>query len=192
MGSEPVLVVAKLARVFNDLGIPYIVGGSLASSVYGTPRATQDVDVVANITPSHVEPLVHALAAEFHVDPTMIREAVQQRGSFNAVHLATMFKADIFVARGDAWSLEELVRGRDEQFETSAGKVDIRFASPEDTLLHKLVWYKLGNEVSDRQWTDVVAVLKVQGDLLDHEYLDRWAGPLGVADLLARARAVTR
>jgi len=188
MVAEPILIVAKLARVLDDLGIPYVVGGSLASSVYGTPRATLDADLVADVTLAHLDPVAQALAKDFHVDRQLVREAVQQRGSFNIVYLATMFKVDVFVSRGDAWSREELSRGRVEEFETAHGRVSIRFASPEDTVLHKLFWYKLGNEVSDRQWGDVVGMLNVQGDSLDQAYLDRWAGSLGVAELLARAR----
>lgn len=188
MTSEPILVVVRLARVFDDLGIAYLVGGSFASSVYGTPRATQDVDIVADLTAAHVDALARALGTSFHVDPAMIREAVRERGSFNALYLPTMFKADVFVVRGDAWSREELKRARVEEIETSEGIARIRFATPEDTLLHKLYWYRLGNETSDRQWTDVMGMLKVQGDSLDHAYLDRWAPQLGVVDLLARAR----
>ena len=188
MLSEPILVVARLARVFDDLKIRYMVGGSLASSVYGIPRATQDVDLVADIGLPHVEPITGALTGEFYVDGDMIRDAIQRRASFNVVHLATMFKADVFILQRDAWSREEMMRARAEQFDAPEGKVTIRFASPEDTLLHKLIWYKLGNQISDRQWGDILGVLKVQGDLLDHEYLDRWAPQLDVADLLLRAR----
>lgn len=188
MVSEPILVVAKLARVFDSLGISYVVGGSLASSAYGTPRSTMDADVIADIPASQVESVARSLTNEFHVDVEMIREAVQQRSSFNAVYLATMFKADVFIARGDEWSREELSRGQVQQFETSDGPVRIRFASPEDTLLHKLFWYKLGNEVSDRQWSDVLGMLRIQAGALDRAYLDRWAPSLGVADLLDRAR----
>jgi hypothetical protein len=188
MLSEPVLVVARLARVFDELEIRYVVGGSLASSIYGIPRATQDVDLVADIRISHVEAIRSALTGEFYVDADMIRDAVQRRASFNVIHLATMFKADVFILRGDAWSREEMTRARSEEFEAPEGKVTIRFASPEDTLLHKLVWYKLGNQISDRQWGDILGVLKVQGELLDSEYLDLWAPFLDVAELLLRAR----
>ena len=99
-----------------------------------------------------------------------------------------MFKADIFILKGDSWSHEEMARARAEQFNATEDNVSLRFASPEDTLLHKLVWYKLGNQISDRQWNDVLDVLRIQGDALDDEYLDHWAPLLDVSGLLARAR----
>jgi hypothetical protein len=187
MLSEPFQVVAELARAFEHLGIRYVVGGSLASSLYGIPRATQDVDLVAEVEVSHVEALTHALANDFYVDSGMIRDAIARRGSFNVVHLATMFKADVFITGDDAWSREEMSRARTEQYEAPEGKVAIHFASAEDTLLHKLIWYKLGNHVSDRQWRDVVGVIEVQAGSLDRVYLERWARLLNVSDLLDRA-----
>jgi hypothetical protein len=188
MLSEPILVVATIARIFDALGIRYLVGGSVASSVYGIPRATQDVDLVADVRLSHVDALQSAMAGDFYVDADMIRDAIQRRASFNVVHLATMYKADIFILQGDSWSREEMGRARTEELDLPDGKVSIRFASPEDTLLHKLIWYKLGNQISDRQWSDILGVLKVQGAALDQVYLDRWAPLLDVFDLLVRAR----
>lgn len=188
MLSEPVLVVAELARVFDALGIRYVVGGSVASSLYGIPRATQDVDLVADVRLPHAEALSTALGGLFYVDAEMIRDAIKTRSSFNVVHLATMFKADVFIMQGDLWSREEMTRARPEEVDVPDGKVTIRFASPEDTLLHKLVWYKMSNQVSDRQWGDILGVLKVQGDALDQAYLDQWAPLLDVFSLLVRAR----
>jgi len=101
---------------------------------------------------------------------------------------ATMFKADVFIYRGDAWSYEEMSRARCEQFDTPGGRVTIRFATAEDTLLPKLVFYRLGNEVSDRQWGDVLGVVKVQSGSLDREYLEHWARLLNISDLLGRAQ----
>jgi hypothetical protein len=187
MLSEPLLVVARLARAFDDLGIRYLVGGSLASAIYGKPRATQDVHLVAEIAMPDVGPLASDLAADFYVDPDMIRDAIRRRACFNVVHLATMFKADVFIGRDDAWSREEMVRARTEEIDTPDGRAAVRFASPEDILLHKLVWYKLGDQVSDRQWGDIVGVIRVQADSLDVAYLRSWAPALGVSDLLARA-----
>jgi hypothetical protein len=187
MLSEPLQVIALLARVFDDLGIRYLVAGSLASSVYGIPRATQDVDLVAEIALSHVEALTSALANDFYVDSGMIRDTIQRRRSFNVVHLATMFKADVFIPGDDSWSNEKMSRARTEKYDTPEGRVTIQFASAEDTLLHKLVRYRLGNQVSDRQWADVMGVLKVQAGSLDRAYLERWAHVLNVADMLKRA-----
>jgi hypothetical protein len=192
MLSEPILVVAQLVHAFDTLGVEYIVAGSLASSVYGIPRATQDVDLVAQMKAAHAEPLARLIKSDFYVDVDMILDAVRQRSSFNVIHLATMFKADVFVMRGDSWSREEMQRARSEELQGPQGPVTIRFASPEDTLLHKLVWYRLGNEISDRQWGDILGVFKVQGTLLDDEYLDQWATALNVADLLARVRSQGR
>jgi len=187
MLSEPLIVIARLVRTFDDLGIRYLVGGSFASSLHGIPRATQDVDLVADIGLSQVEALTGALADEFYLDAGAINDAIRRRASFNVVHLATMFKADIFVMRDDPWSREEFSRARTEEVDTPHGKVTIRFASAEDTLLQKLVWYKLGNQVSDRQWGDALGVLRVQGASLDRKYLEIWARRLDVFELLARA-----
>lgn len=101
MLSEPLLVVATIARIFDALGIRYLVGGSVASSVYGIPRATQDVDLVADMRLSDADAITSAMAGEFYVDADMIRDAIQRRASFNVVHLATMFKADVFILQGD-------------------------------------------------------------------------------------------
>jgi hypothetical protein len=188
MLSEPILVVTKLVKAFDILAVPYIVGGSLASSVYGIPRATQDVDFVADLKETDSDKLERLLGGEFYIDGDMIREAVVKRASFNVVHLETMFKADVFIMKGDAWSRSEMSRARPEQLDGPDGPVTVRFASPEDTLLHKLVWYRLGNEMSDRQWADILGIIKIQGNLLDNGYLDRSASVLNVSDLLSRAR----
>jgi hypothetical protein len=185
MLPEPLVVVVKLARIFEALRIGYLVGGSMASSIYGIPRSTQDVDFVADIGPSSIAPLAAALAGEFYFDQDTIREAIAHRDSFNVIHLATMFKADIFPARADEWHESEMGRARHILLE---GEDVVRFASPEDTLLHKLLWFKAGNEVSDRQWSDILGILRIQGKTLDDAYLERWSARLRVADLLSKAR----
>ncbi len=171
MLGDPLLVVGKLGSALDQLGVRYVVvGGSVASSVYGIPRATQDVDLVAELFGKHVVPLVSSLAAEFYVDADMIREALARRARFNVIHvihLPTMFKADIFAFVREPWMEQEMSRGRLETLPTADGPITIRFASPEDTLLHKLVWFRMGAEVSDRQWGDVLGILKIQGDLLE-------------------------
>lgn len=190
--GDPLLVVGLIARAFDQLGIRYLVGGSVASSVYGVPRSTQDADFVAELFGRHVDPLVSALASEFYIDADMIRDAIARQACFNVVHLETMFKADVFVFKHEPWMMSEMSRARVETLPSEAGPATIRFASPEDTLLHKLVWFRLGSEISDRQWGDVMGIFEIQGERLDQDYLDTWAAPLGVADLLERARRRAR
>lgn len=144
------------------------------------------MDLVADLPSGSVDEFCSLLKDTFYVDADMIREAIQRRASFNIVHLGTMFKADIFIMKGDSWSREEMSRVREEEI-ASLGR-SIRFASPEDVLLHKLIWYKLGNEISDRQWGDILGVIRVQGDSLEQDYLDRWADILEISNLLRRAR----
>jgi hypothetical protein len=192
MLAEPLLVVARVAVALERLGVRYLVVGSLASSAYGIPRATQDVDLVAELDVQHVRDLAVDLRAEFHLDEGLIREAIRRQASFQAVHLATLFKADVFVRGGDPWSCGQMERGRVQEVNTGAGTAAIRFASPEDTLLHKLVSCRLRGGASDRQWADVLGVLTIQGSALDDAYLNVWAPTLAVADLLSRARRASR
>lgn len=188
MLDEPLHVVGELARVLDALAIDYVIGGSLASSVFGVPRSTADADILANIRDEHVDALVAALASDWYVDARMIRDAIARRRSFNVINLSAMFKVDVFVPR-DEWSAEELRRSVRRQFVLDGKTVKLRFASPEDVLLHKLHWYRLGNRVSERQWLDVLGMLRVQGDALDWEYVDSWAERLGLVELLRLARS---
>jgi hypothetical protein len=182
--DEPLAVVAKLAMVLDKLRVPYAVGGSVASSLHGVPRATNDVDLVADLRPAHVDRLVAALESDFYVDADMIRSALTERSSFNVLDQVTMTKVDVFVPGADLWIIEELVRARAETIDVQGQPTAIRFATPEDTMLYKLVWYRLGGEQSERQWNDVLGIIKVQADRLDRAYLRQWAKYLKVTDLL--------
>jgi hypothetical protein len=187
--GDPLNTVEAVAVAFERIGIRYAVGGSLASSLHGIPRATQDADIVATVAVDDASQIAGALRGEFYVDEDMIRDAVRRRSSFNVIHLTTMFKVDVFVAKDDAWSKQELLRARREQVGDPPDHVELLFVSPEDTILHKLVWYRMGGHVSERQWRDAVGVLRVQGDALDECYLDTWAAHFGIQDLLERLRA---
>src|SRR5262245_13445217 len=100
MLSEPIEVTAALASVLKELGVRYFVGGSLASSLHGIPRATADVDIVADLWGDHVELLVEKLQGDFYIAEEAVRGAVARKDSFNVIHLATMLKIDIFVFKG--------------------------------------------------------------------------------------------
>lgn len=191
MLSEQLRVAGEVAAVLDALRIPYAVGGSVASSMCGVPRFTQDIDLLASIQARDVDPLVGALHSAFFVDPESVRTSVRERQTFNIFHRVTAYKVDVFVADDDEWVAAELGRAIVEQFDDGGRAVPIRFSSPEDVILHKLVWYRLGEEVSDRPWSDVSGILSVQATNLDVEYVDRWARRLGVFDLLQRARKQT-
>ena len=158
----------------------------MASSVYGIPRATQDVDLMANVKLDHVERLTAALEPEFYVASELIVDAVHQQTSFNVVHLQTMFKADVFVAADNEWSREEMSRARTEVVLPEEA-LAIRFSSPEDTILHKLLWHRIGGHESVKQWNDILGVLKVQAPTLDLTYLRQVAHTLNVSGLLEQA-----
>ena len=185
--DSPLAIVGEVGAIFDRLHVPYVVGGSLASSFHGIPRATQDADLVAALGEQHVDELVRALGDAYYADAEMIRDAIARRASFNLVHRATMFKVDVFVMRGDSYSRGEVARGLVASVDTGDGVRDIRFATAEDTILQKLSWFKQGGGISERQWNDVLGVLRVQA-ALDDAYLDTWADLLDVTALLVRAR----
>lgn len=186
MQNEPVEVTLKVTDVFEKLGIPYLIGGSLASALYGMVRTTQDSDIVAEMRLEHLQPFVLALQGEFYMDEEMITKAIQRKSSFNIIHRETMFKVDVFIPRPRPFLQSQLARAQRQTF-TFDTEVSAKFASPEDTILSKLEWYRLGGEVSDRQWRDVLGVLKTRAGELDLAYLRKWASELKVSDLLERA-----
>lgn len=186
--AEPIVVTLDAVAAFAPLGIRYAVGGSLASSLHGKPRSTDDVDLVAEITFAHVTPLVAAWSEAYYADDEMIRDAIRRRSCFNIIHLATMLKIDVFIAGNDALVREELSRARPHRVSDVPPR-ELVLASAEDIVLQKLSWYRIGGGVSDRQWRDVLGVLAVGAGTLDTEYLRRWAGHLSVEDLLERALA---
>ena len=170
------------------MGVRYLVGGSVASSLLGLPRATLDADMVADLEPSHVGPLVEALGEAFYADEDAIREAVRLRKSFNVIHLPTAFKVDVFVMRHDAYSQTEMDR-RIVLVLSEGPDRTLAVATAEDMVLQKLDWFRRGGGVSDRQWNDVVGLIKTRGTSLDRAYLDRWASALDLEALLAIAWA---
>jgi hypothetical protein len=186
MLPEPIAVMQQVIAVLDNLGVPYLVGGSFASSIYGTYRATADVDLVADLKFEHVATLVEALSREFYIDEDSVRDAIRLRRSFSAIHLATSFKVDVFVPPQRPYSRVQFER-RTQRTIWPDPEYAVYLASAEDNLLAKLEWYRLGNEVSDRQWSDILGVIKTQGERLDLAYLRQWTTALKVADLLEKA-----
>jgi hypothetical protein len=184
--AEPLQIVRKVVDVLESLRIPYLLGGSLAGSLHGIPRATLDADLVVDFGLRHVGPFTAALAGDFYMDSGAMREAVRNRSSFKVIHLQTLFKVDVYILKEDDFSRNEMDRREKVGIEEETGN-NLFVASAEDTLLHKLFWFQAGGGVSERQWRDVMGILRVQGEKLDGTYLDKMAKSTGVKDLLEKA-----
>lgn len=183
---DPIAVALDFAAVFERLGVVYFAAGSFASSIHGEPRSTNDVDFVAELRTEHVAALVAALAGDYYVDADSVREAVAGFGSYNAIHLATAVKVDVFAAGRDAFTAARLAaRERVRLLPGPRGELYVDTAA--HTVLRKLEWFRRGGGVSDHQWRDVLGVLRTQQNRLDVAYLRRQANALGVADLLEDA-----
>ncbi len=182
----PLDAAGLMIEVLDELGIPYMVVGSVASSVHGIPRSTMAVDIVADVQASHVAPLVSALESEYYADAEMIRDALLHRSCFNVIHLSTMCKVDIFVPAADGVSGTEMTRRR-RYLIVQGSEVQWYVASAEDTILRKLQWFRAGGEVSERQRLDILGIFQVLAERLDLPYLHDGARLLGVSDLLEEA-----
>ena len=179
-------IVLDVIDLLENLNIRYHLGGSFASAIHGVPRQTMDADMVVDLDAARVATLVDGLKSDFYVDPEVAADAVSRRGSFNAIHLGSGFKVDLFV-KGNS-DFDELELDRSELYQIVADPPrSVYVKTAEDTVLRKLQWYVDGGGVSDRQWRDVLGVLLTGGDDLDRGYLQTWADRLGLGEVLNRA-----
>jgi hypothetical protein len=184
--ADVLQIVKAVAQNFESLGIPYVLGGSLASSIQGITRFTNDADIAVEPFAGAEAELVGRFGPDFYISLVAVQSAVRERSSFNIIHPASGFKVDVFVRKERAFDKSALARRRVVEL-AEPGIGSLMVLSPEDIILYKLEWFRLGGEISDRQWGDVLGVLQVQGDRLDRPYMQKWAQDLSVADLLARA-----
>lgn len=186
--TDPDLLAAltPFLRTLRHLGVRHLIGGSIASSAHGVARSSVDADVVAELGPAHVGPFVAALRDTYYLSEQRVRDAVARKASFNLIHLETMLKVDVFVSRDRPFDRRALERAGPTAVETSDG-IPLPVASAEDIVLAKLEWYRRGGETSERQWSDVIGVLRASAHTVDVPYLRRGAIELQVADLLDRA-----
>jgi hypothetical protein len=185
MTSGPLGLVAEVAQLLDDLEIPYAVGGSLASSLVGEPRSTVDADIAVRVAPDREAELLERAAAASYVPLTGAREAIRAHTSFNLVDTERGLKVDLFVL-GDGL-LDRMQIERRIRVAIPGLTREIWITSPEDQVLRKLEWYRDGGSVSDRQWRDVVAILRTRSGALDTRYLTATARAVGLAVLLAEA-----
>lgn len=191
MGTEPMSdvqqseIIKALTDIFDELKIDYAIGGSIASSIYGTPRFTQDADVTVQPFFSVAEEFYERLKDSFYISKEAMNQAINSGGGFNVIHFETAFKIDIFTANNEFERLL-LSRSKKNRIDESIDKF-FSLVSPEDIILLKLKWYKQSDCVSDRQWSDILGVLAVQENKLDFGYLRDWAKKLGISELLQKA-----
>ena len=178
-------VASLVIEALDRANVRYTVGGSLAASFSGEPRASIDVDIVVDMAATQIAPFIKALGDEFYADVEALGRAVATKTSTNLIHHATGIKVDLFVA-GLLLDVRQLERRR--RVHVSADPDRYWFVhSPEDILLQKLLWYRQGGDVSDRQWRDALAIVIVQGPRLDRDYLNGTATAVGLDELLKRA-----
>lgn len=178
---------SRILEILDLLEIPYLVGGSVASSVYGISRPTMDTDLVVDLAAGKVDDFASLLEPDFYADAEGIKEALAAGRPFNAIHYDSTYKFDFFPLRQDEYSQTEFGRRRFVETHSFGGEaLECAMATAEDTILRKLLWYRAGGEVSERQWNDMRGVLRVSKEILDAEYLRKWAAYLSLADLLER------
>lgn len=181
--NEIIEALSPVTHAFTKLAIPYYIGGSIASSMYGIARATMDIDLIAIITIPQVSSLKSILGKDYYIDEDMIKDAILRTSSFNLIHLRTMIKIDVFIHKKQAYQEESLRRRRSDTLEDSDNAPSFYFSSAEDIILNKLLWYEAGNRVSERQLLDIIGVIKIQPNL-DKKYLHQWGSHLNLLDLL--------
>ena len=187
MTPDIVAAIQPIVEHFEKLGIACSVVGSVASSRHGIARSTLDVDLVADLPGQLVDAVVDGLVDAYYIDRDAVADAVSRRSMFNAIHLQTMLKVDIYLLTERPFDRESFSRRRSVALSPDPSARPYPVDTPEDTVLHKLEWYRLGGGVSERQWGDVVGVLRVHAGALDLAYMRRWAAELEVNDLLERA-----
>lgn len=190
MQGDAIRLMLKVTDTLEKLRVKYAVGGSMASSVHGIMRATMAIDIVADLRQEQVAELVASLSDEFYVDEEIIREAIEHRSSFNLIHLQTAYKVDIFILKERPFDQVQLER-RVLSCVSEDPRQRIYVTSPEDIILAKLDWYRMGGELSDRQWRDVIGVVKTKSGQLDLEYLRKQAKMLKIDDLLEQVLSET-
>jgi hypothetical protein len=184
--ADAIAVAIHVANAIEGAKGSYFVGGSLASSLQGEPRATNDIDIVFELPLGRIAEFVAALQPTFEVDVDMLRDALLHGRSCNIFYLPVVMKVDLFAVGSSPYDEVEFSRRRRVAVLPTGETLFVK--TPEDTVLRKLLWYREGGCVSDRQWRDVVEVLRISGPGMDRSYLVDWGERLAITALLERAR----
>ncbi len=179
-------ILKNFTDALESIGIDYVIGGSIASSLYGKVRFTQDVDMTVEPFEGKADEFFRLVRSDFYISWDAMQQALRQRNSFNVVHLESAFKIDVFIRKDTEFERQLLTRRKFVKLSERSKKA-FSVVSAEDIILLKLRWYQQGGCSSERQWEDILSVLEVQTDGLDFEYLKKWSAILGVSELLGKA-----
>ena len=187
MGPSHLDLAVDIAKLLEDIGVRYVIGGSVASSLIGEPRSTVDVDIAVELGDQDLEPFFERVRPSFYVPETDAARAVHEKDSFTIIHNDAALKIDLFVLGDGLLDVNQI--GRRVSFQVpSQPPASLWITSPEDQVLRKLDWYRQGGQVSDRQLRDIVAILQINRQSLDYGYLTETAELVGLSQLLREAR----
>lgn len=171
-------ILDRVIGILKECKIEYMITGSFASNIHGIPRATFDADIVISPDAKKLGKFIERIKDDFYVNVDMVKRAIQEKRIFNVIHFDTGFKID-FIIKKDGEYYENEFRRR-KPFKLRGKKYF--FASPEDTILAKLIWTKKSG--SEKQFNDALGIIKIQKERLDYAYLKKWANTLSITQLL--------
>jgi len=175
----PFELLKKVVAVFEELHIPYLITGSMASFMYGEPRFTNDADLVADIKEENVRSLSrHFPSEEYYFDKAMVLGAIRHQNQFNIIHPASGFKIDVVIKKASEFDNARFARIQRLSPEESW---QANYASPEDVIIKKMEYYKMGE--SEKHLRDITGILKISGDTVNHTYIQQWAAKLGLTEI---------
>lgn len=178
-------LLKKIVKTFEDLDIPYIVTGSVASMAYGEPRLTNDIDIVAGIKDRHIAGLMKEFPAdEFYLSDSMIKEAIFSHGQFNIIHPTSGLKIDVIIKKNSDFDNSRFSRKK-RLLPSDSYEAD--FAAPEDVIIKKMEYYREGG--SEKHLRDIAGILKISSESVDLKYISEWANRLGLTDIWALIQA---
>ncbi|PNW51296.1 UNVERIFIED_CONTAM: hypothetical protein BEN50_10830 [Euhalothece sp. KZN 001] len=189
MLQDPIELAALVGQIFDRLEIPYFVSGGLASSILGETRTTIDADIAILMSDKRLIPqLIEIMQTDFYISEIAVEDALNNRASsFNIIHLQSALKADIYPIRDNDLFRQSAIARRQKINLVDSPELSFNICTAEDIVLQKLIWYQTTGQISQKQWRDILGVLKLQGERLDFQYMRYWSEALRIVQLLENA-----